>query len=85
MARAAWESIVGSMPPGLYGRADAFMLEIAVTALEDFRTASTASERAKAGALFISASARLGLSPADRSRLTMPEQREVDEWAAKVS
>jgi hypothetical protein len=64
-----WKEINEQLPPGLCKSADRMMVEVAVRLMHRFRTAGLASSEL---AQMINALGRLGLSPADRAKCSVP-------------
>jgi hypothetical protein len=77
---AIWYEIIGVVPAGVLTAADRILLELTCTLIQGLRTQT--SERGDK-ALLKSCLASLGMSPAERSRISVPRQPEVlDELAA---
>ncbi len=77
---AIWREIDGMVPARVLTIADRWLVELACRTMRDVRQGSAlASERN----LLLSCLSRMGLTPADRSRIAVPKQtEETDELAA---
>ena len=74
-----WRELVTAVPAGVLTISDRWLVELACRTMHDVRRgAALASERN----LLLSCLSRMGLTPADRSRIAVPkEKEEIDELA----
>lgn len=76
---ALWDEMVGIALPGVLGDADRWMLEIAVCLMADYRQQPETFTAARVTQL-ISCLSRLGMTPADRSKVSALPQGSRDEF-----
>lgn len=77
--RAAWHELTGMVAAGVLTISDRWLVELACRTMQQVRKgAALAAERN----LLLSCLSRMGLTPADRSRIAVPqEKQELDELA----
>lgn len=68
----AWDEIVSLCPPGVLGNSDRIALEMTVRLLVQFRNDPDEFPASRMGHL-ISLLSRFGLTPADRSKISVPK------------
>lgn len=74
-----WHEIIKAVPAGVLGDCDRFIIEMASRLLGEYRT----NPDMKVGKItqLLTALSRLGLTPADRSKVTaIPENKEASPW-----
>lgn len=77
--REAWDELVGMAMPGVLGDSDRWIAERCVRLMAESRRDPDNFSGAKNGHL-IACLSRLGMTPADRTRLSVPDQGKKDEW-----
>ena len=78
--QAVWEELVGLVPSGVLSRADRWTAEVACRMMHQLRNGDI--KAAEIGILQ-SCLSRMGMTPADRSRIAIPEETpEIDELGA---
>lgn len=77
--KALWRDLVRMVPAGVLTNADRWLVELACRTMRDVKKGTAlASERN----LLLSCLSRMGLTPADRSKIAVPkEKEELDELA----
>jgi hypothetical protein len=77
-----WDELVKAIVPGVLAQSDRMILEIASVLLAEFRENGTLSVGNMSH--LISVLARLGMSPADRSKVSLPDPKtkKNDAWKA---
>lgn len=75
--KATWLEIVNAAPEGLLGNTDYTIVEMVAVELTKYR-----NDQLGVGekALLISLLGKLGYSPADRSKVQMPEKKKESKW-----
>ena len=71
-----WKELSNQLPPGLATSADRFVFEIACKLMNKFRTVGTNSSET---AQLLNALAKLGASPSDRSKCSVPVDKAKEE------
>lgn len=75
-----WDEVVAQTVPGVMTISDRVALEIVCRLLSDLRTKPDDISVGKVTAL-CNLLGRFGLTPADRSKVTIPDEKPEDEWA----
>lgn len=71
-ARAAWDEIIEMVPPGILKKSDRLLVEIAANMLGEYRRSPEKYAVSKVPHL-LKCLASMGLTPADRRKLALPE------------
>ena len=78
--KSAWRELVKITPDGVLGDSDRWIVEIASTLMAEFRENPPKFNAAKLGRLE-TIMARIGLSPADRAKISIPKKaKDDDPW-----
>lgn len=72
-----WDELVGIVPPGVLGDSDRWLVERAVKLMYIARYDEDRMTGAREGHL-ISCLARMGMTPSDRAKITIPDQGDSD-------
>lgn len=76
--RALWDDLVRIVPARVLTLADRWFVELTVRTMRDVKKGcALAADRN----LLLSCLSRMGLSPADRSKIAVPKEKELDEFA----
>jgi len=78
--REAWDEVVGICYPGVLGDSDRIILEMIACLLTEFRANPVEFNGARITAL-VSMLGRLGLSPADRAKVSAPTLKKQNPFA----